>query len=410
MNALANLPFWGQLLIIFLFGTILGGQLNRGIYRWAVRKRSISPWSPLPEKGPTRRWYDRIPVLGWMGLRRESMLHGPGHWVRPLVIEALTGAGLAALFWWEISGKLVPPGGIVPPMPVLCGTFVSHGVLLASMIMATFIDLDEKTIPDAVTIPGTIVGLCLASIMPTSLLPDAVKVLPFQFVNLTTPSPWPDWLQGGWGLVIGLACFLGWCYAILPKIWWTRRGIAKALVYMLASIPRYTMSRTVFIIALAGVGAVTGMWVVSGLRWDGVLTSLVGMAFGGGLIWAVRIIGSSALGREAMGFGDVTLMAMIGAFVGWQAVLIIFFLAPLAGLVLAVGQWMLTGRKDIPYGPFLCAATLLVIVAWASIWGDYCREVFHLGWWVPVLVAACLGLMHGMLTVWRFVASALFRS
>ena len=42
-------------------------------------------------------------------------------------------------------------------------------------------------------------------------------------------------------------------------------------------------------------------------------------------MWAVRIIGTLTLRQEAMGFGDVTLMAMIGAFTGWQSTLLIFF-------------------------------------------------------------------------------------
>ena len=68
-----------------------------------------------------------------------------------------------------------------------------------------------------------------------------------------------------------------------------------------------------------------------------------------------------------MGFGDVTLMAMIGAFLGWQPCLIIFFLAPFAGLVIGVLRLILFRDREIPYGPFLCLATLVVIVAWARI-------------------------------------------
>ena len=65
--------------------------------------------------------------------------------------------------------------------------------------------------------------------------------------------------------------------------------------------------------------------------WAGLLTALVGLVGSGGIVWAVRLIGTAALRREAMGFGDVTLMMMIGTFLGWQACLIAFFLAPFAG-------------------------------------------------------------------------------
>ena len=57
-----------------------------------------------------------------------------------------------------------------------------------------------------------------------------------------------------------------------------------------------------------------------------------------------------------MGFGDVTLMMMVGAFLGWQAGVVIFFLAPFAGLVVGVLQLVLRRDDEIPYGPFLCLA------------------------------------------------------
>ena len=59
---------------------------------------------------------------------------------------------------------------------------------------------------------------------------------------------------------------------------------------------------------------------------------------------------------EAMGFGDVTLMAMIGSFLGWQTSPMVFFLAPLAGLVVGLIQWFAYRDNVIPYGPFLCLA------------------------------------------------------
>ena len=62
------------------------------------------------------------------------------------------------------------------------------------------------------------------------------------------------------------------------------------------------------------------------LRGPDLLTALIGLVGSGGIVWAVRLIGTAALRREAMGFGDVTLMMMVGTFLGWQACLIAFFL------------------------------------------------------------------------------------
>ena len=143
-----------------------------------------------------------------------------------------------------------------------------------------------------------------------------------------------------------------------------------------------------------------------GPGWEALLTALVGMAAAGGLIWAVRIIGAAALRREAMGFGDVTLMAMLGAFLGWQPCLVIFFLAPVAGLIIAILRLILFRDREIPYGPFLCLAALFVIVRWNAVWG-YAQGVFDLGWFVPLAVLCCLVLMALMLMTWRLILAAI---
>ena len=80
-----------------------------------------------------------------------------------------------------------------------------------------------------------------------------------------------------------------------------------------------------------------------------------------------------------MGFGDVTLLAMIGAFLGWQAAVIVFFLAPVAAVVVAVGRLLLRGEKEILFGPFLCLAAAATVLAWPTLW-DYFDRYFALGW------------------------------
>ena len=113
------------------------------------------------------------------------------------------------------------------------------------------------------------------------------------------------------------------------------------------------------------------------------------MVAGGGIIWIVRVIGRAVLDQEAMGFGDVTLMSMIGAFLGWQACLIVFFMAPFAALVLGLLRYFLIRDREIPYGPFLCLAVFVVIIYWAPIW-DWAWGIFALGWFLALAMLACL--------------------
>ena len=65
------------------------------------------------------------------------------------------------------------------------------------------------------------------------------------------------------------------------------------------------------------------------------------------------------LGQEAMGLGDVTLMAMIGSFLGWQPVLFVFLLAPFCGIVVGLVAKTMLNRSYVPYGPYLSVAALL---------------------------------------------------
>src|SRR5207248_6096408 len=130
------------------------------------------------------------------------------------------------------------------------------------------------------------------------------------------------------------------------------------------SIDRESAWWKMLLLAVLGSVAIAAVWRNDAAPWQALLSSLVGLGFGGGLVWAVRIAGRIALHKEAMGFGDVTLMAMIGAFLGWQACVIVFFLSPFAAIAFALVQWILSGRRDLPYGPYLCAVAAVLILKW----------------------------------------------
>ena len=215
MDWLFGLPLELRLAAVFAFGLILGGQLNRGIYRLAWRPRAIGPWSPPLPQAPARRWYDRIPVPGWIALRRESALHGRGFWFRPALIELATGLGLAALYYFEgsrvrcslqpIYGRAERPCTHAVPQPCVAD-FADDG--------GDVHDFDEQTIPDAITVPGTF-SACARCVLPLSRPWSGVRRIPgwgwmVEPLHLTTPHDWPAWLDQGWGLACGLAAFVGW--------------------------------------------------------------------------------------------------------------------------------------------------------------------------------------------------------
>ena len=97
-------------------------------------------------------------------------------------------------------------------------------------------------------------------------------------------------------------------------------------------------------------------------RWvSAFVASLAGFLAGGGVTWAIRIVGSAIFRKEAMGFGDVKLMDMIGAFLGWQSALLTMFLGCLFGAV-GGGIGVALGRGNvIPFGPFLALGAVVCL-------------------------------------------------
>ncbi len=91
---------------------------------------------------------------------------------------------------------------------------------------------------------------------------------------------------------------------------------------------------------------------------------LMGYLIAGGVVWAVRIGGTLAFGKEAMGLGDVHMMAAVGACLGWVDPTIAFFLAAFVGVAYAIVAQIFSGKlsRAMPYGPFLAVATMLVIL------------------------------------------------
>lgn len=91
---------------------------------------------------------------------------------------------------------------------------------------------------------------------------------------------------------------------------------------------------------------------------------LMGYLIGGGVVWLARIAGSMGFAKEALGLGDVHLMAAVGACVGWIDASLAFPLAALVGLYWVVIHAIANRRmpRAMQFGPYLAVATLLVIV------------------------------------------------
>ncbi|MCG8583938.1 MAG: A24 family peptidase, partial [Pirellulales bacterium] len=319
--------------------------------------------------------------------------------------------------------KQLLPGLPVGPDLVVAAhlRFLAHAVLLFLMTVATFIDFDEKTIPSWVTDIGALLGLAFAALIPYSQLTHVVRLPNFGvalpafgvvvdglFANVVTlltfasPNAPPTATWSGGALLIGIGCYLLWCFSLMDRRWNTRLRFRRAAWLFAVRLTYGSHFRRMASLAIAGMVAIFLVWRVGGMPWLGMFNALLGMAVGGGIVWIVRIIGQVALKKEAMGFGDVTLMAMIGAFVGWQGCLFIFFIAPFAGLAVGIAQFGFNLKAHIPYGPYLCLATLVVVLGWDRIWKQMYVYFFVPGL-IPSVMAICAVMMFVVLWLMQVV-------
>jgi leader peptidase (prepilin peptidase) / N-methyltransferase len=102
------------------------------------------------------------------------------------------------------------------------------------------------------------------------------------------------------------------------------------------------------------------------------------------LIYAMKVLGTVVFRNKvrelkidsAMGDGDVKLMAMIGAFLGWKLGLFTFFIAPVFGAIVGIFLKLKYGREIIPYGPYLSLAAIIAVFFGNGIMGIFFGGIF----------------------------------
>jgi len=250
------------LLLIFslVLGSVVGSFLNVCVYRLPRNESVVRPRSRCPKCGNSIAWYDNIPVISWLVLgARCRYCREVISWQYP-VVEAITGFLFAVVFWRF---------GITVATPV-------YMLLAAGLVLVTFVDLTDWTIPNEVTFPG---------------------------------------------IPLGITCSL------------------VAMFYK-----------------------------ESGFIVDDVLTSLAGVVLGGGVLYLLDKIALLVFKKRGMGFGDVKLLAMLGAFTGWQGVLVILMLSSVIGSIVGIALMVLESRKGVkkeahylPFGPYLATAGVVYL-------------------------------------------------
>ncbi len=169
-------------------------------------------------------------------------------------------------------------------------------------------------------------------------------------------------------------------------------AVQLAFVYALIAATFIDLDHTIIPDEITKSGMVIG--VVAGLAVpqlhgtsspvEGLGLAALGLITGAGFIWFVRIAGRFVFRKEAMGFGDVKYMGLIGAVLGWKGVVLTFFLACVIGSV--IGMFVLIVKKSryIPFAPFLSAGAAIMLFFSDEVW-QFLREDY------PAFVRSLIG-------------------
>jgi leader peptidase (prepilin peptidase)/N-methyltransferase len=233
---------------IGVLGLAVGSFLNVCIYRLPRGESLVHPGSRCPHCGRSLAWFDNVPVVSWLALGgRCRQCGGPISGRYPLV-ELVT-----ALVWILIA-LMTPPGALL----------ASRLVLATALIVLFAIDLEHQILPNAITLPGIVVGFFFSLVAP--------------------PGP---------------------------------------------------------------------------------VAALIGILLGAGILYAIAAGYYMIRGEEGMGMGDVKMLAMLGAFLGWKAVLLTLVLSSMAGAIVGV-VLMAVSRENLkyalPFGTFLALGALVAML------------------------------------------------
>lgn len=356
---------------LLALGLCIGSFLNVVILRMPEGLSVVHPPSRCPRCGAGLRAIDNIPVLSWLLLRGRCRGCGDRISVQYPLVELTFGLMTLGLGWWQIQ-TWAPTLPILDALRLLGPLLITQWILLACLFAATLIDARYYIIP---------LSLCWLPFFAACLLLPGSVALGWPAVG---PMALTGWAEPIGGLTLGLLLSIALLQlGVLPRSFADYEEVMHRLTGARADtdIPaenalyphaRRETFKEILFLAPPTLGLIAGLLLASPVPTTGWLGALIGClagaAFGGGLVWGTRILGTLAFGKEAMGLGDVHLMAGVGAVLGWRDVTLAFFLAPFLGLA---GTLVLTGlasfrsaeARVIPYGPYLAGASLIAMLA-----------------------------------------------
>lgn len=333
-----------SLIFVFLVGVSIGSFLNVAIARLPLEKSLIWPNSRCGACYQSIRWHDNIPLLSYLWLRGRCRNCGERFSIIYFLVELGTALGFVGLFLLEVMEDVhgwpgrTPFGVSVGMFPATSWVgFWWHAILFSFLVVASVCDLKSREIPLQLTLTGTLIGLIGSALMPW----------PWPNVAPVAAPPFP-WGAPTTALAEGVYAWPFW--GPLPK------------------------------------------WAGEDEWLTGLLTGVCGALMGTLLLRITGFLFSAGLGKEALGLGDADLMMMAGAFLGWQMVLVAFFLSVVPALLFGIIQLVVRRDNSLPFGPSLSMGVMITCLAWQPI-GAHVRPVLFSGTILLWGGGLCAGLM-----------------
>jgi prepilin signal peptidase PulO-like enzyme (type II secretory pathway) len=370
----------------FLFGAFAGSFLNVCAHRLPRGESVVKPGSRCYACGTAVQWYDNVPLVSWLVLGGRCRWCGSGFSIRYWLVEVLVGLITAGLVWWtfgpwfgDVVSAIFFPFNMDPTIPqaLALGCLV---VVTYALVVSVITDLAHLIIPDEINLPMQLAAPFLALGMRGGYdlahqhlyrgfhVPLEGNAAAFQFNVWAGLFPWILVIIGAAALLAVSLPVARWVYThrIKGPFPWREedhRSFARgAIAYLITLVPALiAIMVAANLMEPANVPYDTWFWVLLVL-----LNAVLGSLTGWWLLYLIGLIGTAAFGRNALGYGDVKLMAWFGAILGPVGVLGAFFCAALYGTLVGVPARLLGAGREIPFGPYLVlgGATMLIAGPW----------------------------------------------
>ncbi len=374
-----------------VLGLLIGSFSNVLIWRLPRGESVAFPPSHCPKCDHQLGPQDLVPVLSWVTLGGKCRYCRAPISARYPTIELLSGLGYAAL-------------AVIFPFSAVGASLFGLGILFTLLLAASVIDFETYTIPDELTLPGTLIGLLFGLVNNTSGAVDvglpsfaealrgalmgagvlvAISVLGGWVLRRLRERQYPELPLGYQQISLGL--FGGLLIGGFTENWWAAAlgGLALGAASMLLNMASRRVVRIPELLTLGGslaglallstrgAGALIG-GLTGGLAAAGAVSLLAGVYWWIGSRHTVDDTEDDTPGDPtAMGFGDVKLAAVIGAFLGFENLLVAVAVAIFAGALLGILQRLIGGENKLKFGPYLAIGAVVALLWGTQIMGAY---------------------------------------